>query len=224
MFKRKPEPEPDIVDRISEALAGILWRDLLDDGVNLSRLNSILRRELTPKLPDLESYSAVSGKTVRWFETGIEDERDAIAVNVGRAMKTVTQASLSEAGMLWDRAREIAAGKGDTPSSLELAQVATAAGCTVEDLLFGDDKVARIAYLERCREDLIAYKSDLKSRLDAAQATAGPCENYSSSSSSTCLDDPARSFDADYSADRYCLPCRISHIVNRSPAPANKEN
>lgn len=142
--------------------------------------------------------------------------------NVAAALHDATEDRIIAAGLTLSRYRELARQDGKSISSLELAQVSEATGVSVDDLLFlGDDK-GRIEYLERCCDALVAYKSDLAARLRAIEDIAGKCENFTLASAMTCRDDPSRSFDAEFSAERLCLPCRVAHIIE-SPRGGGKE-
>jgi hypothetical protein len=53
-----------------------------------------------------------------------------------------------------------------------------------------------------------AEKQDVS--MTIADLAEEPCENLTRG---TCADDPGKSPDARYLADRYCWPCRIRHVL-----------
>lgn len=63
---------------------------------------------------------------------------------------------------------------------------------------------------------MINKESEDKLRSLAAE----PCENYTQGS---CLTDPGRSANAQYSAERYCPTCLLKDALNVHPEPPNKE-
>lgn len=95
----------------------------------------------------------------------------AIGFNVSRRVDLAGSPDVvaQGGGITVDRVWEIARHQGASPSSLELAQIATGAGCSVDDLLFDHDDKGRIAQLYELVEALRTSRAHDRDRLRAAQ-------------------------------------------------------